>query len=295
MGTSKSTQNSSQQSTATQNPWAQSMPAVEGILNAVNSQVGSWMPTSAENGALGTIQNNAQGAQNYGGQATSLANDLMGGATGSNAAMMNKAYTDYQGQLNPYLNPDYLDPTKSPGMQGLLNTIRSDVSNQVNGQFAGAGRDMSGLNMQTLARGISQGEAAPLLGQYNANVATQRGAQDAAYGAGNNTAGLLQGLTQQDFNNRFQGLDTALNGIPLAQNNQANQILQAGQTARGMPLQNLGMLEGLTIPLAGLGGTTNTTGTGTQTGTQTMSPFQMIMGGLMGSANAYKNFGFGGR
>ncbi len=280
-GTSKTTQNTSQQSTSTQNPWDQAMPAVQGILGGINSQIGNYQPTAAEQGALGTLQSNAQGLQNYGGQATSLANDLMSGG-----GILNNAYQQYQNQLNPIANQSN-DPMQAPGMQALLDTIRSDVSNSVNGQFAGAGRDLSGMNTQALARGISQGEAAPLLNQYNQNVQNQMGAAGALFGAGANTQ-------QQVFGNQAMGLDTAINGIPLAQNNQANQILQAGQTARGMPLQNLGMLEGLTLPLAGLGGTTNTTGTGTSVGTQTMSPFQMAMMGLSVGGNAYKNFGFGG-
>ncbi len=264
-GTSKSTQNTSQQSTSTQNPWDQAMPALGGILGGINSQVGNYAPTGAEQNAIGTIQNNAQGAQNYGGQATSLANDMMSGG-----GILNNAYQQYQNQLNPIANQNN-DPTQAPGMQALLDTIRSDVSNQVNGQFAGAGRDLSGMNTQALARGISQGEAAPLLGQYNQNIQNQMGAANSLFGAGANTQ-------QQVFGNRAQGLDTAINGIPMAQNNQANQVLQAGQTARGAPLQNLGMLEGLTLPLAGLGGTTNTTGTGQTQGSYTMSPIQQAQG-----------------
>ena len=42
--------------------------------------------------------------------------------------------------------------------------------------FAGAGRDLSGLNTQTLARGLSQGEGQLVANQYNANVANQLGA-----------------------------------------------------------------------------------------------------------------------
>ncbi len=265
-GTSKSTQ--TQQSTSTQNPWDQAMPAIQGILGGIGSQIGNYGPTGAEQGALNTIQQNAQGAQNYGGQATNLANDMMSGG-----GILNKAYADYQRQLSPIANQNN-DPMQAPGMQALLDTIRGDVSNQVNGQFAGAGRDLSGLNMQTLARGISQGEAAPLLAQYNQNVQNQMGAAGSLFGAGANTQ-------QQVFGNQAMGLDTAINGIPMAQNNQANQILQAGQTARGLPLQNLGMLEGLTLPLAGLGGTT--TSNGSTQGTQTMSPIQqfaMLAGGL---------------
>ncbi len=278
-GTSKSTQNTSQ--TSTQNPWEQSMPALQGILGGLNSQVGNYAPTAAESGALGTIQSNAQGAQNYGGQATDLANSLMGGGGAQqNAGILGNAYQQYQNQLNPIANQNN-DPMQTPGIQNLLATIRGDVSNQINGEFAGAGRDMSGLNQQALGRGISQGEAQPLLNQYNQNVQNQMGAAGSLFGAGGTTANGLQALNQQGYANQAQGLDTAINGIPLAQNNQANQILQAGQTARGAPLQNLGMLEGLTLPIAGLGGTT--TGTGTTQGTQQMSgaqQFALLAGGL---------------
>lgn len=289
-GTSKSGSNTSQQSSTTQNPWADSMPALQGILGGLGSQVGNYAPTAAEAPALNTIQSNAQSAQNYGGQATGLSNDLMaGGGTGQNAGILGDAYANYQRQLNPIANQNN-DPTQAPGMQALLASIRNDVGNSVNGMFAGAGRDMSGLNQQTLARGISQGEAAPLLNQYNQNVQNQMGAAGSLFGAGGSTAQGLQGFNQQGFANRAQGLDTAINGIPLAQNNQANQILQAGQIARGLPLQNLGMLEGLTIPLAGLGGTTNTTGMSNSQGTLTdsgMRQFQQFgsgMGGLFGGA-----------
>ncbi len=40
-----------------------------------------------------------------------------------------------------------------PGFGDAMKTLNSDISNQVNGQFAAAGRDLSGMNTQTLARG----------------------------------------------------------------------------------------------------------------------------------------------
>ncbi len=304
-GTSKSGSDTSttqnMQGTSTQNPWAQAMPALQGILGGLNGQVGNYAPTGAESGALNTLQQNAQGAQNYGGQATDLANSLMsGGGTQQNAGILGDAYANYQKQLNPIANQNN-DPTQAPGMQALLDTIRSDVSNNVNGQFAGAGRDLSGMNTQALGRGIAQGEAVPLLNQYNQNVQNQLGAAGSLFGAGGQTAQGLQGFNQQGFQNQAQGLDTAMSGIPAAQNNQANQILQAGQTARGLPLQNLGMLEGLTVPLAGLGGTTNTTGTQTGTsatrGFQTASPAQqaMMWGQALGGSSGGGLFGAAGK
>lgn len=304
-GTSKSGSDTStsqnMNSTTFQNPWAEAMPALQGILGGLNTQTGNYAPTSAESGAINTIQNNAQGAQNYGGQATSLANDLMaGGGAAQNAGILGDAYANYQRQLNPIANQNN-DPTQAPGMQALLDTIRSDVGNSVNGMFAGAGRDLSGMNVQTLARGVSQGLAAPLLAQYNQNVANQMDAAGNLYNAGGQTAQGLQGFNQQGFDNRGQGLDIAMNGIPLAQNNQANQILQAGQTARGLPLQNLGMLEGLTIPLAGLGGRSDTSGSSTGTsqtrGFQTdsgMRQFMQFGQGFNSLLSPFKGMGGGG-
>lgn len=279
-GTSSSTQRTSQeqQGQSTTSPWAPAQGILSNILSGIGSQ--SAAPTTAQNNALGTIQQNAQGAQNYGGQATDLANQLMaGGGAQQNAGILGSAYQNYQNQLNPIANQNN-DPTQAPGMQALLDTIRQDVGNQINGQFAAAGRDMSGLNQQSLARGISQGEAVPLLNQYNQNVQNQMGAAGALYGAGGQTAQGLQGFNQQGFANQGQGLDTAINGIPAAQNNQANQVLQAGQQAYQLPLQNLGMLSNLTIPIAGLGSQNNSSGTssGMSQGTQTMSGLQQAMG-----------------
>ncbi len=98
-------------------------------------------------------------------------------------------------------------------MQDVLKTIQNDVSNQVNGQFAGAGRSLSGLNTQTLARGLAQGEAVPLLNQYNQDIANQMGIQGAA--SGNIQTGL------QDAS---QALGLAMQG-PMAQYGLAQQRL----------------------------------------------------------------------
>ncbi len=140
----------------------------------------------------------------------------------------------------------------SPGMRDVLKTIQNDVSNQINGQFAGAGRSLSGLNEQTLSRGLSQGEAVPLLNQYNQNIANQLGIQGAAtqnIGQGFNFAQAAPGLAQQ---------------VPMQQQNLIHQRRMA-------PFQYLGAQENLVNPIAGLGGTSmgsqqsNQSGQGTAT------------------------------
>lgn len=275
-GTSQATNSTQQSQQSTTAPWQPTQGILQNILGGIGQQ--NFNPTSAENNALQTIQTNAAQSPSYGGQATGLANSLMsGGGTDANAGILGDAYKQYQTQLNPIANQNN-DPMQNPGMRALLDTIRSDVSNQVNGQFAGAGRDLSGLNQQTLARGISQGEAVPLLNQYNQNVAAQTGAAGNLFNAGGQTAAGLQGFNQQGFQNQATGLDTAMNGIPAAQNAGATNVLNAASQARNLPLQNLAGILGLTLPIAGLGSQNTGTSQGTGFGTNTMSGIQQAQG-----------------
>jgi len=271
-GTSKSQQISTTQQNS--NPWAPAQPALNDILSGIQGQIPNATPNATETGALQQLTNNAQTQQNFGGTATNLANSYLGGDP---TGLLQPALSAYQGQLNPIANQNN-DPMKTPGIQNLLNTIRSDVSNQVNGQFAGAGRDLSGMNQQTLARGISQGEAAPLLNQYNQNVAAQTGAAGNLFNAAGQTAGAITG-------NQGQGLNIA-NLVPGFTNANANQTLAAQAAARGLPLNNLGMLANLTVPIAGLGGQnfgySNTQSQQTPSGLQQAMGWSQALGGSQG-------------
>jgi hypothetical protein len=269
MGTSQQNTQQAQQSQSA--PWQPAQGNLLGILSGIGGQLGNYQPTGAENNALSQWQQNAAGLQNFTGQATNAANRFM---TGDPTGLLGPAYQQYQNAMNPIANAS-LDPTQTPGMSNLLSTIRNDVSNNVNSEFAGAGRSMSGLNTQALARGISQGEAAPLLGQYNQNVSNRMGAAGGLMGAGLGTAGAMNQATGQGF-----GMAGTLPGFA-AQGPQAQ--LAASQAQRMLPLQNLGALENLTVPIAGLGGQSSGTSVG-QTQNQ-MSPIQEMMALLSGGPN----------
>jgi hypothetical protein len=115
--------------------------------------------------------------------------------------------------------------------------------------------------------------AAPLLNQYNQNVSAQQGAAGQLFNAGGQTASGLSSLDQTALGNRAQGFDIGINGVPQAQNAGAMGVLDASSMARKLPLQNLGLLEALTVPIASLGGQSS----GTATGTFTKSPWDMAM------------------
>lgn len=292
-GKSSQKQEQQQIQSSRSNPWEPTEPILKDILSGVGGQVSNYQPNANENAALGMLRQNAAGTQNYGAQATGLANDLMTGGP-DRTGMLNDAYSQYQTQLNPYASGTNLDPTQAPGMASVLDTIRNDVGNSINSMFAGAGRDLSGAHQGAIARGLSQGLAAPLLNQYNQNVQNQLSSAGNLFNAGGSTAGMLSGMDQQAFANRGAGLDAAINGVPQAENAKAGNILAAESYARNLPLQNLGMLSGLVGPIAGLGGQQSGQSYGTTTGTQSMSPAQQAWGWMnafSGLNNSFKPAG----
>jgi hypothetical protein len=221
------------------------------------------------------LQSNAQNMPNYTPQAEGLTNSLLTG--GQNyQPMVNSAYNQYQGAVNPLMSGS-LDPMQTPGLSDALATIRNDVGNSVNGMFAGAGRDMSGLNQQSLARGIAQGEAPVIVGQYNQNVANRMNAANGLLGGAQSTANTNSGLQQTQYGNQLTGLNTGLTGVPQAMNASPNASLAASAQAFGLPIQNLAQLEGLTLPIAGAGKSYTGTANSQSNSSSTPSMLQDIL------------------
>jgi hypothetical protein len=184
----------------------------------------------------------------------------------------------------------------NPALAAQLAQIQTDVANSVNGQFAAAGRDFSGANQMAYGRGVAAGQAPVIAAQYNQDVANQLAAANALYGAGNTTAGALSGLQQNYLANQGQGVAAAQSALD-AQNYGANATLAAEAQRRGIPVQALGLLAQIGVPIAQLGKQSS----GTTTGTQEMSgaeQFGKIAGGinnLVGSLNPLKTFFFSDR
>lgn len=294
----QSSQTTTQNSTTA--PWAEAQPAISGILGQLSGNLGNTGVTGAENNAFNTIVNNANATtanaapavQNY---ATSLLNG--GGAT-DQAGNVNANYQRYVDQTNPLASNTNYNPLDTPGFKDALTTQIADITNSTNGQFAAAGRDFSGMNSQTLGRGIAQGIAPTIAAQYNQNVQNQQGAAGNEYNAGNTNAGILAGLQQQKLANQGQGV-TALGQATDTANAGANATLAAEAARRGIPVQALGLLAQIGIPIAGLGsqssGTSNTVGqaSGAQQFGQIAGGIGSLFGGQGNGAvgNIFKLFG----
>jgi hypothetical protein len=238
--------------------------------------------TGAENNAITGATNNAydwtkQYAPSIGSYATSLLNG--GGAT-DQAGNVNQNYLDYKANTQGLASNTNYNPYDSPGFKDALSTLTSDITQSVNGQFAAAGRDFSGANSQALGRGILEGVAPTIAAQYNQNIQNQQGAAGNLYNAGNTNTGILAGLQQQKLANQGQGINAASSAMD-ANNAGYNATMQAEAQRRNAPIQNLGLLAQIGIPIAGLGGQS----TGTSNTTKTASPLEQAMqvGGIFKS------------
>ena len=275
-GTSKS-ETKQQSQTA---PWEAAQPALQGILSQLQGNLNNTGVTGAESGALNTIVNNSNaGSASYAPAVADYAKTLLGGGGATDqAGNVNANYQRYQDQTNPLASNTNYNPYDTPGFKDALNTQIADITNSTNGQFAAAGRDFSGANSQALGRGILQGVAPTIAAQYNQNVQNQQGAAGNLYNAGNTNAGILAGLQQQKLANQGQGVTAAGQAVDTA-NAGANATLMAEAQRRGIPVQSLGLLAQIGIPIAGLGSQSS----GTSSTTNQMSgaqQFGTIAGGL---------------
>lgn len=298
-GTSKQTQTTQQRSS--QDPWFPTTAGLSQIADKATGMIGGTGLTGVENTALNTLAGNAADGNPYSGQIGVLANDLLGGGV-DRTGYATGAYDSYKSALDPFARGDYLDPSTNPALGKYLSVLGDDISNRVNGYFAGAGRDFSGANTQSLSRGLAEGMAPTMLNAYQGERSNQMNAINALYGAGNTTAGILSGLDQTALGNRQAGVGAAAAALD-ANNYGPQQTLAVEAMRRGMPIQNLSDVAGILGPIGSMGGTGNMSGTAQ--GTYTKSPVDTALGwanvgtslfgggsqngGLMGSFGRYLN------
>ena len=280
MGGQSSSTQTQQSQTA---PWQAAQPMLQSILGQIGTGLGNTGLTAAETGALNTLQSNASQGNPYAGQIGGYAQSLLnGGSANAEASNVQGNLGSFQSQLSPYANGSMIG--NNPALAAQLAQIQTDVGNNVNSQFAAAGRDFSGANQMAYGRGVAAGEAPVIAGQYNQDVTNQINAANALYNAGNTTAGTLSGMQQNYLANQGQGVTAAQSALD-AQNYGANATLAAEAQRRGIPVQALGLLAQIGVPIAGLGQQSSGTTTGTQqmAGAQQFATLAGGIGNLLGT------------
>ena len=267
-------------------PYAPATQDIQNILSNLGQMQGTGgYNTQPETNAFSQALSNLNGMPNFGPAAAQTASNFLQ-TGGDPTGLLRTSAGNLQSVAGEGANGGAgLDPTNTPGMANVLKTIQNDVQNSVNGQFAGAGRSLSGLNEQTLSRGLSQGEAVPLLNQYNQNVSNMEGAN----------AGLGT-LSQDAMANLGQGLNIAQAAPGLASANpMAMQAIE--QQQRMEPYQFLTQQSNIANQLGGMGGQTIGTASGSNTGSllsALTSLFGGSGGGIAGGASGLLSSLFGG-
>lgn len=286
-GSSKTTQ----QTSSVTEPWSKTIPGLEGIISKTMPLIDTAGLNSTESSLLDQLSANAGAGNPYAPKINALATDLLGGGV-DRTPMVSDAYANLQTQLQPFASGGFVDPEQNPALQKYLSVISDDIQNRVNAQFAGAGRDLSGMNQGAVARGISEGLAPTMLNAYNTERDRQLGAISGLYSGANTTAGLLSNLDQTSLGNRSAGIDASTAALQ-ANDSSLNRQLEIEAQRRNIPMQNLQNVSGILGPIAQLGQQSSQTTTSTQ-----KQPLgQQIIGGLiggMGLAGQMGGFGSSG-
>lgn len=253
---------------------------ISGLLSNLQNLEGTSGLTPAESSAIGQLTSIGAAGNPYAVNTSNAVNSLLtgGNATSQNGNLATNLANYTQG-MSAYTDPNY-STLNSPAVQAALQTIQNDTTNSVNGQFAASGRSGSGMNTQTLARGIAQGEAPVILNQANTDTATRQAALNGIYGAGNTTAGAISANNQNAASNENAGIGqvgTALNNSTWG----PQTVIEAQQLAQSIPTQNLGLLAQIGVPLAQLYSTSN--------GTQTTNTDPSLLSDLSAGSGIVKN------
>lgn len=275
MGDSSKTTDQSQSSSTS--PWAAAMPLVSNMLSKYGSQ--NTDVTGAQNSAIDNLLSSTQNLPNFTPQATSAVNSLFSSSNAPQVGMLQSAYGDQRANLAGIADPNNLDPYKTPGLSDAIATMTGDITKNIKGVYAGSGRDPSGAGSfaGSLGRGLTQGIAPMIAGQYNTNVGNLMSANNAMMTGASNTASGISGLNQTDLQNRLAGI-TAGSSIPGLATSGAMAKLGAANAAYGQPYANLAQLLQPSMALAGLG--SNSTGNSHSVQTNQPSILDMINSGM---------------
>lgn len=280
MSGATTTQQNQNQSSFT-SPWAPAQPLLTSILGQLGQ--GALGATSGQTAATQQLAQEAGGLPNFAPQAAGAVDNLFNTSTAPQQGILAGAYGQTAGALSPMLSANYTNPYTNPALKSAMDTMNQDITNQVNGQFAAAGRPAAtnADSAQALARGLSQGEGGLLANEFNTLSGNQLQAANQLQGAAGATASGLTGQQQIPLENALQGLGAAgqIPGLAM-QPGMAN--LQAQGMLAGLPLANLQQLEGLGLPIAGLGA--QSIGSSTGTTTQQSPWYTTALGGLLAGA-----------
>src|SRR6266436_3346404 len=159
---SQTTDTNQSQQSSTQ-PWTPTQPMLMDMISKLSGTPGGATP--GQSTAIQQMIDQARNIPNFG----NAASDTLSSLFGLNTQPQQQNLTNAAGALTPFLDKNFMNPATNPYLGPAMSTMNQDITNQIEGQAAAAGRPFGSNASQTqaLARGLSQGEGGLLAGEFN--------------------------------------------------------------------------------------------------------------------------------
>jgi hypothetical protein len=281
-GSTKTTQQKHEESVTS--PWEPARPAAEDVLARLSGRASDMELSGLQNDALDRLRQNALAGNPYASRIGLLADDLF--AAPDHTGQVADAYKDLRTGLLPYASGANLDPGRNPYFQNYLADITRSAREATDAEFMSAGRDLSPSHVGMIAERIARGTAPAFAQAYDAGVGRQLGAIDALFRGGLSSATTSSQLDAARNAARTAGIDVSQSALNAA-DSAGERLLALEQQRRMLPLQNLGVLANLIVPMAQLGGKKVTDSV--ETGEKKEPLLQQLVGGAsaLGKAGAF--------
>lgn len=252
MGGNSSQENRTQSSTK-QDPWYMAIPSLQQTFNAIAPQWQNVGLNNNEQGALQVLEQNAKNGNPYAPQIGQVATDLLNGGP-DRTGMVSTNYDQYKTALQPYATGS-TNPWENADFRRMTDDVTRRTMDAVKSSYQGAGIPASAYGdfAQSAGEGITRA-ISPLAYQASNDLTDRKlGAINSIYGAGQTAAGMLSSLDQAKLGNQQAGVDVSSRALS-ANDAPWMRLLDIEGQRRNMPIQNIGALENLIVPMAQLGG-----------------------------------------
>jgi hypothetical protein len=254
---SNSESDTTSNSKSNSNPWEEAIPGLKDMLSKIEGLQGNAGVTDKQGAAIAQMEANAAEGNPWAANIGDVANKAFGLTSQSGVA--GDAYNKMKEQLDPYASGEYLDFAKNPYIQKMLETSANDAAKRVNAMYAGAGRDLSGANQAAVGTAVTNAQAPILFDAYKNATAQQIAASQALGAAGDTAAKTMQGLDTSAIDANSKG--AALANLALeAKNWGPKEIANLEQMLKNIPINEQKDILSLLGPIAGLGGSTASSG-----------------------------------
>lgn len=176
-------------------PWGPTVEPIKDFISSIPTQATG--ATEAQQDAFGQLRTIASQGDPNAKTITRNAKQELGYTLDSTAPMAQQGYDDYTRRMSGVADGTNQDIGNDPYLQKLLTQVGDEAANRNRAAFAAAGRDGSGYDMQTTARGVTQAQLPILVDQLNKERARTDAAAGNLYGAANTSAQNILGLNKE--------------------------------------------------------------------------------------------------